>query len=272
MLPNKIKVGIIGCGTIGCKLARIIEKEIPEMEICALCDIQENRALKLSKQFSGDVKIMSVEKLIDNMDIVIEAASSGISAEVVRKSLEKGKKVLALSVGGLIKDFEEYKKLARSKGGRLYIPSGAVAGIDGLKAVSASKIEYVTLTTKKPIKGIKDAPFIKKNNIDLGSIKTDTLIFSGKVEEAVEAFPQNINVAASLVLSGIASSLITVRIVTSPHFTSNTHEIKAKGEFGQITCVCENLPDPDNPKTSFLAILSAAAALKQIVNPIKIGT
>ncbi|MDD5772911.1 MAG: NAD(P)-binding domain-containing protein, partial [bacterium] len=76
MLPDKIKVGIIGCGTIGSKLARIIEKEIAEMEICAFCDIQEAKALKLSKEFSRDIKIMSIENLIDKMDMVIEAASS----------------------------------------------------------------------------------------------------------------------------------------------------------------------------------------------------
>ncbi|MFH1287691.1 MAG: aspartate dehydrogenase domain-containing protein [bacterium] len=297
MLPSKIKVGIIGCGTIGSKLAMFIEKEIPEMEIFALCDITKEKASKLSKEFSRDihpapqealsqkkhpeamfvkpwsgVHIMSIEELIDKSDLVIETASSGISAEIVKLSLAKAKIVFVLSSGGLIKNLAEYKRLAQVKGGRLYIPSGAIAGLDGLKAISTSKIEYVTLTTKKPIKGIKDAPFIKRNNIDLNSIKTDTVIFSGTVEEAVGEFPQNINVAANLVLSGIDSSLITVRIATSPHFTHNIHEIKAKGEFGQITCVCENLPDFDNPKTSFLAVLSAGAALKQIVNPIKVGT
>lgn len=272
MLSNKIKVGIIGCGTIGSKLAMIIEKEIAEMEVFALCDIDKEKAFKLSEKFSRVVHIMSIEELIDKSDLVIETASSSISAGIVKLGLEKAKIVFALSAGGLIKGLAEYKRLAQLKGGRLYIPSGAIAGLDGLKAISTSKIEYVTLTTKKPVKGIKGAPFIKRNNIDLDNIKTDTLIFSGTVEEAVEEFPQNINVAANLVLSGIDSSLITVRIVTSPNFTCNTHEIKAKGEFGQITSVCENLPDSDNPKTSFLAILSAGAALKQIVSPIRIGT
>lgn len=271
-VTSKTKVGIIGCGAIGSKLAMIIEKEIPEMEVFALCDIDKEKTLKLSRKFPRDIHIVSIEELIDKSDLVVESASSSVSAGIVKLGLEKAKIVLSLSAGGLIKNLAEYKRLAHLNGGRLYVPSGAVAGFDGLKAISTSKIEYVTLTTKKPIKGIKDAPFIKRNNIDLNNIKTDTLIFSGTVEEAVEEFPQNINVAASLVLSGIDSSLIIVRIVTSPNFTCNTHEIKAKGEFGQITSVCENLPDSDNPKTSFLAVLSAGAALRQIVNPIKIGT
>ncbi|MEW6087976.1 MAG: aspartate dehydrogenase domain-containing protein [bacterium] len=272
MSLDNIKVGIIGCGTIGSKLAKIIENEIAGMEVYALCDIQQEKAIGLAKEFSREINIMPFKELIDMSDLVVETASSKVSAEIVKLSLEKSKIVLSLSVGGLIKNIDEYRDIAVSKGGTLYVPSGAIAGVDGLKAIAKSKVEYVTLTTKKPIKGIKDAPFIKRNNIDLTNIKADTLIFSGKVEEAVEEFPQNINVAASLVLSGIDSSLITVRIVTSPHFTCNTHEIKVKGGFGQITCICENLPDPDNPKTSHLAILSASAALRQIVDPIKVGT
>ncbi len=34
----------------------------------------------------------------------------------------------------------------------------------------------------------------------------------------------------------------------------------------------ENVPSPQNPKTSDLAVLSACALLTEILNPVKIGT
>ena len=113
---------------------------------------------------------------------------------------------------------------------------------------------------------------MKEKNIDIHSIKAEEVLFSGSPLEAVKGFPKNINVASVLNLAGIGAKKTKVRIVTSPTYTKNTHEIEITGDFGRITTRTENVPSKKNPKTSALAILSAIATLKGIVESVKIGT
>ena len=74
-------------------------------------------------------------------------------------------------------------------------------------------------------------------------------------------------------LAGIGSEKTKVRIVADPNTDKNTHRIEAKGKFGKITIIVENVPDQNNPKTSRLAILSAIECLRGICSDdMQIGT
>jgi len=176
-----------------------------------------------------------------------------------------------MSVGGLLGN-EKLLDSARLKGVKVYIPSGAICGIDGLKAASIGRIDTVVLTTRKPPRGLEGAPYLKEKNIDIGRIKEETVIFEGTASEAMAGFPKNINVSAVLSLAGIGASKTLVRIVTSPDYKGNTHEVEVSGEFGRIITKSENLPSKTNPKTSALAVMSAIAALEGALSSVRIGT
>ncbi|TAN59198.1 DUF108 domain-containing protein, partial [bacterium] len=212
----------------------------------------------------------SLGDLIKKSDFVIESASSGVSADIARKAISRGRDCLIMSVGGLLAASDIFA-LAREKGCSLHIPSGAICGIDGLKAHALARIRKVTLTTTKPPQALKDSPYVSRNKINLGAINKATEIFSGSAFDAVTYFPQNINVAATLSLAGIGGEKTRVRMVCAPT-GGNIHEIEIESEAGRVSVRCENEPSPDNPKTSYLAILSAIAALKRIFDPVKIGT
>ena len=79
------------------------------------------------------------------------------------------------------------------------------------------------------------------------------------------------NVAANLSIAGIGFDDTEVQIVVDPVATRNSHKILAHGAFGRLRAEVENMPNPDNPGTSYLASLSAIATLKRILNPIQIG-
>ena len=128
------------------------------------------------------------------------------------------------------------------------------------------------MTTKKPPKAFEGVTYLTKNNITLDGLTEDKVIFEGNADLAVFAFPQNINVAAAISIAGIGPEKTIVRIVASPHISRNIHEIEIESEAGKIFTRTENVIHPDNPKTSYLAVLSAIAALKGILSPIKIGT
>ena len=161
---------------------------------------------------------------------------------------------------------------ASAKKSRIYVPSGAICGIDGLKGLAQDKIRMVRLTTKKPASSFKDVEYVKNRFGDVSKIKKDAVLFSGNAQAAVKFFPQNINVAAVLSIAGIGAKRTMVRIIASPKIKRNIHEIEIDSTAGSIFTRAENIPHPGNPKTSFLAVLSALAVLKQIFEPIRIGS
>jgi aspartate dehydrogenase len=181
---------------------------------------------------------------------------------------------MIMSVGALLGNnlFERLKTVAKKNDRKVYLPSGAVAGIDAIKAAALVGLDEVLLTTKKPPAGLKGAPYIEERGIDLENINEATLIYEGPAEEAVMFFPANVNVAAVLSLAGVGEKKTRVKIIADPAIHTNQHEIKVKGAFGQMTCLTKNLPCPDNPKTSYLAALSAIKTLEKISAEVLIGT
>ena len=267
------KIGIVGCGTIGSQIAQAVKRDFSKhAKISALYDIDLSKAEKLA--LSLGVKnpvVKSLKALIEKCDLVIEAASGKISAGVASAAIKHKKDCMIMSVGGLLSAPEIFN-LARKNACSIYIPSGAICGLDGLKAHRLANIRKVMLTTRKPPKALTGAPYIIEKKIDLGNIKSETEIFKGTAQEAVKYFPQNINVAAALSLCGIGKEKTMVRIVSSPDYTGNTHEIEIESDAGRTFIRCENYPSPDNPKTSYLAILSAIATLRGIFESVKVGT
>ena len=270
---RRLKIGIIGCGTIGSRLAQAIEKNFRDKaKLIAICDILPEKTNALEHSLRDDVAVLSMDALIGRSDLVIETASVEAASEVATKALTLGKSVMIMSTGGLLGREEELLSLAEKNSSCLYLPSGAILGLDGVKAASFGRIKKVTLTTRKPPQGLKGAPYLIKKKIDLNRIKEETVIFEGKVKEAIEGFPKNINVSATLALAGVGIDNTYVKVVTSPDYTLNIHELVVEGDFGKLSVRCENLPSPENPKTSLLAVLSGLATLKGILGCVKIGT
>lgn len=267
-----MRIGIIGCGAIGSEIARASVTSLENrIELVALYDIDKGKSKALSTSVKKNIVANSPDEVFDKADLVVESAAAGVSEGLLKKAIEKSKDILIMSVGGLIASAKLLEE-ARRKNVKVYLPSGAVCGIDGLKAAKASNIKKVTLTTRKPVKGLRGAAYLKEKKIDLDSIKGEKVVFEGSALEAVKGFPKNINVASLLSLAGLGADHTTVRIVTSPAYTKNTHEIEIISEAANITTKTENVPSENNPKTSKLAFLSAIATLKGAAESVRIGT
>lgn len=268
-----IKVGIIGCGTIGKELALACQTRFrEEVTLEAVADSDAAAARKLQSRLKPKPKVLSVDELIKSCDLVVEAASKHVSHEIAKKALSQGKDVMVMSVGGLIGKEREVFNLARTHRCCLYIPSGGIVGIDGLKAAKIGKIYRVLLTTRKPPQGFEDAPYVIRHKINLKNLKQEKVLFEGSATEAVKGFPKNINVSAALSLAGIGAKKTKVRIIATPHMLVNVHEVYVQGDCGSFYTRAENFPSEQNPKTSRLAILSAVATLERILRNVKIGT
>lgn len=269
---KKIKLGLVGCGAIGSYLAKRIDRELSrESLLVAISDINPQACAKLKKTLYSKPVICSSQALIKKCELIIEATSVSSAKGLIEESIENAKDILVMSVGALLTTANLIKK-AKEKGTRIYIPSGAIAGVDAFKAAANGAIKSILLTTRKPSKTLQDIPYVKRMGIDLVNSKKDIEVFRGNALEAIYNFPQNINVAATLSLATLGPKKVNVKIIASPKLKNNIHEIEICSDSGKIITRTENLASKSNPKTSFLAMLSAFAMLKAILNPIRIGT
>ena len=273
-----LKVALIGCGAIGTVLARAIDdRQVRVTELAWLYDSKPERSKVLARKLRSKPRVARSAAEIfadDGVDLIIEAASQAAVKQYSLNALRSGKDLMIMSVGafGDRKLLENVHRIAEEKGRRIYIPSGAILGIDGMKAAELEGIEEATLTTRKPPAAFAQSAYLKKRGISLKGLKRSRAIFEGPARRAVEAFPESVNVAATLSLAGIGLDKTKVRIIADPKLRLNVHEIRVKGKAGEFVTVARNVPFPGVPRTSYLAALSAIRTLRSITENIRIGT
>ncbi len=261
-----MRITIVGCGSIGSKLAKAAD-EMDDVKRIYLIDVDKNKAEGLAKTLDKAIVVSSVEDELYHCDLVIESASQGAAKDILTKTVGRGVDIMLMSVGALVDDkFREtvFEK-AKNSDARIFIPSGALCGTDGLRAAATDELDSVELITTKGPKSLEHVKYFEDRGIDVNNIKEKTVMFSGSAREAVQIFPKNINVAATVSLLGIGFDRTIVKIVLDPAATTNSHELLVKGKFGMTNCHTYNVPSPDNLKTSYLASLSAISALKRII-------
>lgn len=274
---RKFKVGIIGCGAIGTALARVFIKDKKlnfRAVLVGVSDKDPKQSERLLRRIGRKLPVMSIPEIIKRCDFVIEAAHPSVSSSIAALALKNNKYVLIMSVGGLLKfPFQKLRDLIAKTSGRLYCPSGAIAGVDALLAAQVEGLRRVRLVTTKPPQALRGAPFFKKHKFPVFKYgETRKLVFRGSALQASRAFPQNINVAAILSLAGLGPKKTEVEIWVTRSSEVNTHEVIIEGDFGEIKTRTQNFPAPQNPKTSYLAILSAMATLRKAFTTLRLGT
>lgn len=253
-----MKVGIIGCGAIANIITTSIVPEDNGIDIRYFFDKDIERAENLAS-FAGGVAALDFEDMVDNVDLVLECASPASVKEYAPKVLEKGVDMIIMSIGALMDEEFYYgiEKIAKENNAKIHLPSGAIVGLDGIKAVSKFGLKEVSLVTRKSPKSLGK------------EIDTEEVLFEGKASDAVKEFPLNINVAATISIA--CHRDIDVKIIVDPKVDRNVHEITAKGDFGEFKTITMNYPCSANPKTSMLAALSAIRLLKSFNETISVG-
>lgn len=267
-----LRLGIAGLGTIGMAIAHHVDSGgIGGMRLAAVASGSREKAEARMNGFATPAPVVDIGKLADVSDIVVECAPAAHFAEIANAALMRGRVLMTLSVGALLSRFE-LVDMAREHGGRIMVPTGALLGLDVMRAAAVGAISQVTMVTRKPPVGLTDAPYVLEHGIELDGLSEARRLFSGSAREAAKGFPANLNVAAALALSGIGPDRTQVEIWADPEVTRNTHTITVKSDSSDFTMKIENIPSDENPKTGKITALSVIAALQRLTDTLVIGT
>jgi aspartate dehydrogenase len=250
---------------MGSIIARAISDRGCGAALSGVADLDRHRAGALAEALG--VPVLTARELVGNSALVVEAATPDAVGELLEEVARDGRDLLVLSVGGLV-ECGRALEAAAAAGCRVYCPSGAIAGLDAIRAASIGTIDGAEITTRKPPAGLAGAPGL---DFDPASLSEPRVVFEGSAREACRAFPRNVNVSAALSLAGIGFDRTRVRVVADPGVTRNVHEIRVWGDFGQIETRTENVPS-ENPRTSRLAALSAIALIRRLTASLQVGT
>jgi aspartate dehydrogenase len=268
--PPARTVAIGGLGAIGLSVARGLDRDPRGLELIAVTANDRVGAQSKVAAFRRPPRVVEPAQLAE-ADIVVEAAPATAFEAIALPAIERGRTLIVASVGALISRLHLIER-ARSSGARIIVPTGALAGLDAVRALALDSITTLVLESRKRPQGFAGAPYLERHGIDVTAINEPTCIFRGNALEAAAGFPANANVAAALALAGVGAERTQVEIWADPTVTRNTHTIRVEAEAARMTLCVESMPSPDNPRTSRLAPLSVLAALHSLSSTLRAGS
>lgn len=266
-----MRVGIGGLGAIGWPVMVRLVEGIDGLTLAAVSAADLERATRRLAEASIEVPVVPAASLADHADVVVECLPAAGFRSIAVPTLTAGRTLMTLSVGALLTNMD-LVDLARANGGRVHVPTGALVGLDAVRAAAQGTIHDVRMETRKPPRGLVGAPYLEANDIDVMALTTPTCVFTGTAREAALGFPANLNVAAALALAGVGPERTRLEIWADPGVTRNTHTIHVDADSTRFTLAIEGVPSEANPRTGKLTPLSVLAALEGLVSPLRVGT
>ncbi len=265
-----LKVGLAGLGAVGLGVARRLETGIPGLVLAAVAVRDKDKARRNLPEAGARIAIMAAEALAQVSDIVVECLPPEMFRKVASSAIEAGKIFMPLSVGQLLENWDLVER-AKATGARILVPTGALLGLDAVRAAAEGTIRSVTMITRKPPNGLEGAPYLVARGISLKDLKAPLKIFDGSAREGARGFPANVNVAAALSLAGIGPDKTRLEIWADPAIDRNTHRIEVDADTARFSMTIEGVPS-ENPRTGRIVPLSVIAALRGLVSEFKVGT
>jgi aspartate dehydrogenase len=264
------RIGLAGLGAVGLGIARRLEAGIPGLALVAIAVRDKDKARRNLPDAGTRIPIMAPEALAQVSDIVVEGLPPALFRNVALSAIDAGKIFMPLSVGQLLENWDLVER-TKQTGARILVPTGALLGLDAVRAAAEGTIHSVTMITRKPPNGLEGAPYLVERGISLKDLKEPKKIFDGSAREGARGFPANVNVAAALSLAGIGPDKTRLEIWADPALTRNTHRIEVDADTARFSMMIEGVPS-ENPRTGRIVPLSAIAALRGLVAELKVGT
>jgi aspartate dehydrogenase len=265
------KVGIAGLGVIGARVARRLTDGLEGMTLTAVTSGDREKAERTLAAMGSPACVVSPVALAAQCDVIVECAPTAAFLSIATPALEAGRVLVTVSAAALIEHMEMVD-LARARGGRIIVATGALLGFDAVRAAALGEIRSVTMVTRKPPKSLRGAPHLAVIGVDVDAVTQATLLFDGSARDGARGFPANVNVAAALALAGVGPDRTRLQIWADPTLERNTHTIKVEADSARFEMTIENVPSLEKPGTGRITALSMIAALEGLTSPLKVGS
>lgn len=267
-----LRLAIAGLGAIGMRVARAVDSgEVSGFRLVAVSANDRQAAAQRISGFASPPKVVPLGELANHADVVVECAPAAVFAEIAAAAVAKGLIFMPLSVGALLRH-PELEEKARQTGARIIVPTGAIIGLDTVRAMAVGQIYSVTLETRKPPNGLMGAPHLVENNIDISNLSEALCVFRGTARQAALGFPANVNVAAALALAGVGPDKTQVTVWADPAVDRNIQSVKISSDSGDATMTIRNIPSDENPRTGRIVANSVIATLQRLTAPLVAGS
>jgi aspartate dehydrogenase len=265
------RVGIAGLGVIGTAVARRLTSGLDGMTLAAVVSGGREKAERTLAEMGATAEVVSARELAERCDIIVECAPTAAFLSIAEPAMDAGRQLVTVSAAALIEHMEVVDR-ARENGGRVIMATGALLGLDAVRAAAQGEIHSVTMVTRKPPRSLKGAPHLAVIDVDLEAIREATLLFDGSARDGARGFPANVNVAAALALAGIGPDRTRLQIWADPSLERNTHTIKVDADSARFEMTIENIPSLEKPGTGRITALSMIAALQGLTGPLRVGS
>jgi aspartate dehydrogenase len=265
------RIGIAGFGAVGGTVARRLDQGVAGLELFAVSARRVEQAQERMARFARPVPVLPLAELAAHADVILECAPAAVFRQVAEPALSAGRVFMPASAGALLQHWD-LVELAERSGGRIIVPTGALLGLDAVRAAAEGEISEVRMITRKPPAGLAGAPYLEERGISLEGLDKARKVFEGSAREGAKGFPANVNVAAALSLAGIGPDRTRLEIWADPKVTRNTHKIMVEADSARFEMQIENVPSKDNPRTGKITALSIIAALRGLTGTLKVGS
>lgn len=265
-----LTVAIGGLGAIGLDVARALDHGLPGLRLIAVATRDPAKAAARLAGFRQAPEIVDLAGLA-RADIVLECAPAAVFDAIAIPAIDAGRIFMPASVGALLPRMHLVAR-AQAAGARIICPTGALLGLDAVRAAAEGAVSSVMIETRKPPRGLVGAPYLQTHSIDVLAVAAPTVIFEGNAFDAAAGFPANVNVAAALALAGIGPERTRVRIWADPTATRNMHTITVEADAARFVMSIEGVPSEANPRTGKLTPLSVIACLRGLTATLKVGS
>jgi len=259
-----ISVGLIGCGGIAQDVVTAPRNESPAPDVKIVGALVRPGRSQIAREKLPGVEIVeSLDQLLAHRPrLIAEVAGQQAVGQYGETVLRSGIDLLVISVGALADAalLERLKAAAQAGRSRILLPAGAIGGIDAIAAMRMGGLSRVRYRSRKPPLAWRGSPAEKA--VDLAMLAKPAVLYRGSAREAALLYPQNANVAAAVALAGVGFESTEVELVADPAAPGNVHEIEVDGAAGRFAIELQGKPSRTNPKTSALAALSVARAIR----------
>jgi len=269
-IKRPLQVGIAGLGAVGLEVAKRLIAGVPGLKLAAVAVRDAEKARRALPQIGDGIPVRKATELANDCDVVVECLPPALFRDVAVSAIDKGRIFMPLSVAQLLEHGDLIER-AKKNGARILVPTGALIGLDAVRAAAEGTIHSVKMVTRKPPAGLEGAPYLRDRAISVSGLKAPLKVFGGTAREGARGFPTNVNVAAALSLAGIGPDRTELEIWADPGVTRNTHTITVDADTARFTMTIENIPS-DNPRTGKSVAPSTVAALRALVSELKVGT